>query len=66
MQQLFKSASWNRQQVDCVLSRRMIPISNLFLNKGVSTGKERLQCHQTYFQTPPPEATENVWSQKKK
>ena len=37
---------------------------NLFLNKALSTGKERLQCHPTYFQTPPPETSEKVWSQR--
>ena len=39
---------------------------NLFLNKALSTGKERLQCHPTYFQTPPPETSEKVWSQRVK
>ena len=37
---------------------------NLFLNKPLSTGKEMLQCHPTYFQTPPPETSEKVWSQR--
>ena len=37
---------------------------NLFLNKALSIGKERLQCHPTYFQTPPPETSEKVWSQR--
>ena len=48
MQQLFKSDSWNKQQVDGILSRRQIPITNIFLNKELSTGKERLQFHLTY------------------
>ena len=34
-----------------------------FLNKGLSTGKESLQYHPTYFQTPPTETKEKVWSQ---
>ena len=48
MQRLFKSDSWNKQQVDGILSRQQIPITNIFLNKELSTGKERLQFHLTY------------------
>ena len=48
MQRLLKSDSWNKQQVDGILSRQQIPITNIFLNKELSTGKERLQFHLTY------------------
>ena len=62
MQQLFKSASWNKKQVDCCIIKRNDPDFEFIFKQRAFHWEREVAVPPDLFPKAP-ETTEKVWSQ---